>query len=67
MKTLHAFRRGEGASLRHQFILQRGQSEAVAGRDLGKSELVKHEEGTGHQAAKRSEVIPVELVAEIKR
>src|SRR2546430_12334496 len=50
MKTLHTFRPGEGPSLRSQFTL----------------ELMEHEEGPGHQAAKRGKVVPMQLVAKIK-
>src|SRR5882757_5723179 len=51
MKTLHTFRPGKGPSLRSQLTL----------------ELMEHEERPGHQTAESSKVIPVQLVAKIKR
>src|SRR5260370_23039519 len=50
-KTLHTFRPGEGSSLQRQFTLK----------------LVEHKERPGHQTAEGSKVIPMQLVAKIKR
>src|SRR5437879_3490702 len=50
MKTLRIFGRGEGLSLRPRFTL----------------ELMEHEESPSHQAAKRGEVVPMQLVAKIE-
>src|SRR5882757_8748733 len=51
MKTLRTFRPGERPSLRPQFTLK----------------LMEHEERPSHQTAEGSKVIPVQLVAKIKR